>query len=224
MSNSLHELAIWLAVSIIAITFHEAGHAIVAYWRGDKTAYLMGRVSLNPARHIDPVGTIILPAALFLMHAGIMFGWAKPVLVNYRNLKGRFDSALVSFAGPLMNLILALLSVMGLKVMVMTGSQSELMLTLLANSLQINVVFAVFNLIPIPPLDGSKIIMPFLPRAWAIMLARLERHGLIIIMSLLFFLPMVAKSTGLPINPVTWLIAKPAGWLIGVFLNLFGLG
>lgn len=167
----------FVAVALIAITFHEAAHAYVAAACGDDTAKRMGRASLNPIRHIDPFGTILLPALLYLAHAPFLVGWAKPVPVDWSRLRNwRRDMAFVAAAGPLANFALgavsftALTKVHGLPVW---ASQT------LWLSVQLNLVLAVLNLLPIPPLDGSKVLAAFLPEPWALRMAGLGRAILV---------------------------------------------
>ncbi len=163
----------FIAVALIAITFHEAAHAYVAAACGDDTAKSLGRASLNPIRHIDPFGTILLPAILYLAHAPFLIGWAKPVPVNWSRLRNwRRDMALVAAAGPLANFALAGLS--ALVLMQVPGLPIWAGQTLWL-SLQLNLVLAVLNLLPIPPLDGSKVLAAFLPERWALRMAGLGR-------------------------------------------------
>lgn len=188
------QLSVWALPVLAAIVFHEVSHGWVANRLGDPTAARMGRLTLNPLAHIDVVGTLLVPAMLIVM-GGPVFGWAKPVPVNFANLRDpRRDMIRVSLAGPAMNLLLALVSLIVLKLIVLNsaavqGSASSYVLLPLAYMLQasvsINVVLAVFNAFPIPPLDGSKVLMGVLPDEMAMQLARLEPYGFIIIIVLL---------------------------------------
>ncbi|MDE1986673.1 MAG: site-2 protease family protein [Alphaproteobacteria bacterium] len=166
----------FVVVALIAITFHEASHAYMAYLCGDDTAKKLGRASFNPLKHIDPLGTILLPGFLFAIHAPFLFGWAKPVPVNYARLRNvKRDMMLVAAAGPGANFTLALASVAAGAVAVGFGGPQWLLDTLSA-SLWLNLVLGVFNLIPIPPLDGSKVLAGMLPDAWAMRLLGLGRR------------------------------------------------
>jgi len=188
------QLSVWALPVLIAIVFHEVAHGWVANRLGDPTAAQMGRLTLNPIAHIDVVGTLLVPAMLIVL-GGPVFGWAKPVPVNFNNLRNpRRDMIRVSVAGPGTNLLLALVSLLALKLILLSapgtqGSLSAYVLLPLAYMLQasasINVVLAVFNAFPIPPLDGSKVLMGFLPEEMAMQLARLEPYGFVIIIALL---------------------------------------
>lgn len=163
----------FVAVALIAITFHEAAHAYVAAACGDDTAKKMGRASLNPIRHIDPFGTILLPAILYMAHSPFLVGWAKPVPVDWSRLRHwRRDMAFVAAAGPLANFALAGISALTLVQVSGLPVWASQTLTL---SLQLNLILAILNLIPIPPLDGSKVLAAFLPESWALRMAGLGR-------------------------------------------------
>ena len=219
-------LLIWLVVSIMAITFHEAAHGLVAYWRGDNTAYMLGRVTANPIPHIDPIGTIGLPVLMLMIGIPFVFGWAKPVPVNYRNLKSvRRDSLLVAAAGPGANILLALCFVLAMRFVLpfVPESYAETTARFLAVGFTLNLVFAVFNMLPFPPLDGSKVLMAVLPARGANYLARLERHGLIIILILLFVLPWLLQQVGIAYNPIDVLVRQPVMALSEWMGGLVGL-
>ncbi|WP_162902343.1 site-2 protease family protein [Facilibium subflavum] len=167
---------------LFAITLHEAAHGYIAKIRGDKTAYLMGRVSLNPIRHIDPLGTIILPTAMFLLGTGFLFGWAKPVPVNFNQLKKpKIDTILVAIAGPLANLVMAVGWLLLWKYVPNFGFHQMAQFGII-----LNLMLMVFNLLPIPPLDGSRIISAILPYKAALKYNALERWGFLIVLVLLF--------------------------------------
>lgn len=167
-------------VFFMAVVIHEFAHGWTAYKLGDPTAKYAGRLTLNPLVHIDPFGTILLPLMLIVMKAPIIFGWAKPVPINFWNLKHRRrDMALVGLAGPLSNLILAFLA----SLIVRWGGVNLLILQLV---ILLNLALAVFNLIPIPPLDGSRILMGLLPKNFIRLFVSLEQYGFIILLILLW--------------------------------------
>ncbi len=202
---SLFTISAWVLPILIAITFHEAAHGFVAWRLGDDTAYRLGRVTFNPIRHIDPFGTIFLPALLIVVQAGFVFGWAKPVPVNfYRLNRPKRDMVWVAIAGPGINIVLALASALLIHfVTIFPDSSSEWILRMLRNSVFLNLLLAVFNMIPLPPLDGGRVAVGLLPAGLARPLAKLERTGMLILIAVLFFLPQLSWS------------------LIGVRLDLF---
>lgn len=187
----MQKLAVWALPVLFAITLHEAAHGWMAEKLGDKTARMLGRVSLNPIRHIDPIGTIIVPAAL-LWFGGFIFGWAKAVPVTMQNLRNpRVDMAWVAIAGPTANLLMALFWALVLKIgFILVASQpgiGQFMIYSGIAGVSINLILMVLNLLPIPPLDGSRILSAFLPSEWAWQYNRLEPYGLFILLGLLFF-------------------------------------
>jgi Zn-dependent protease len=210
--------------AILAITMHEAAHGYVARAFGDPTAAERGRLSLNPLRHVDPVGTIILPAMLLMAHAPFMFGWAKPVPVDFSRLRHpRADSVWVAGAGPGTNIALAMISALAIHfVPTDGGTGAALMLELLQNSIAINVVLAVFNMIPIPPLDGGRVAVGILPLALARPLARLEKYGMVILLALLIGLPWLGALVGLNLNIFTWIVGPVVDRVVSVIQALAG--
>ena len=165
-----------------AVVLHEFAHGWVAYRLGDPTAKFMGRLTLNPIKHIDPIGTIVLPIMLIVMSSPVIFGWAKPVPVNFMNLKHpRRDMMWVGIAGPLVNVCLAIFFSLLFKLSFSPTDHHVIELAVI-----INLVLAIFNMIPIPPLDGSRLIMGLLPSNFAYALARMEKYGIIIVLLLLY--------------------------------------
>ena len=225
MNEALYAISIWALPIILAITLHEAAHGFVAWRLGDPTARDLGRVTANPIKHIDPFGTIILPLLLYLSPAPFLFGYAKPVPVNSRNLgKPRRDSAIVAFAGPGSNLLLALISALLIHVASQVpGTTGEWLVANLNNSIWVNLVLAVLNLLPLPPLDGGRIAVGLLPRPLAVPLARTERYGLFILIGLLFLLPWLGREIGYDIDIVAWVIVKPVMVLFDFVTALTGL-
>ena len=186
----LQQVAVSAIPLVLAITFHEAAHGYVAYRLGDPTAKMLGRVTLNPIKHIDPFGTIILPL-LLMIFGGIIIGYAKPVPIGVRNFKDpRRDMAITGFAGPLTNIVLALLSAWilnGLIVLqgVMPESLFAPLYAMVRFSIRINIILAALNLLPVPPLDGGRVLAGILPRDLAHHLDRIEPYGMIIVIILL---------------------------------------
>jgi len=209
--------------AILAITMHEAAHGFVAKWRGDDTAWMLGRVTLNPIRHIDPFGTVILPALMYFT-TGFVFGWAKPVPVNFGRLyHPRSDMVWVALAGPGINFFLALVSAI---LWGLTDPQSGPFELWFRAALEVsvlgNVVLMVFNMIPLPPLDGGRVAVGVLPDALAFPLARLERYGMFILIGALFLLPMIGREFGLNLNVMAWVLGPPVDYVIDLIQILSG--
>lgn len=218
IEDTIRQIAIWALPVLAAIVFHEVAHGWVAYRLGDPTAARMGRLTLNPISHVDLFGTVLLPLLLIVVRAPFLFGYAKPVPVNYYNLNHpKRDMIWVALAGPVTNVLLALVSVIVLKVLLALdffaqGPMGSLWLAVLTplalmakNSVIINVVLAVFNGFPIPPLDGGRVLVGLLPEPHSSALARVEPYGFLIILLLLMT------------NVLDGLIGPPVRLLLGIF-------
>ncbi len=212
----LQRILVWILPVVFAITVHEVAHGWVAKKYGDNTADMQGRLTLNPIKHIDLIGTIIIPGLLLITGTGFIFGWAKPVPVDPRNFKNpRSDMAIVALAGPVSNLLMAVFWALIARVGVTIGAGTEsislpLIYTGVAG-ISINLVLALINLLPIPPLDGSRILTGLLPNYWAWQYNKLERFGFIILLILL--------ST----NVLGMILAYPMFIAQQVFFSLAGL-
>ncbi len=208
----IQTVAIGAIPVLFAITLHEAAHGYVARHFGDMTAFQQGRISLNPLRHIDPVGTILLPI-LTLWLGGILFGWAKPVPVNFGALRRpKQDMLWVALAGPAANLFMALFWGMWIKIALMSPDSyyAEPLMDMAQLGVRINVVLMVLNLLPLPPLDGGRIAISMLPHRLAIKLASIEPYGMFILI-------------GLAITPVLgWVLTPPIVWMITLINFIFG--
>ena len=222
--TTLYWASTWVVPLVVAITFHEAAHGFVARRLGDDTAAKLGRVTLNPLRHIDLFGTILVPAMLLLARSPFVFGYARPVPVTFAALRHpRRDMALVAAAGPAMNLVLAVIAALAFHLTAYLPQGGAFWLAVnLANALKVNVVLAVFNLLPLPPLDGGRIAVAVLPRFLASPLARLEPYGMLILIALLLVLPLVGEGLGVDLNVLSRTMSVATAPVIETILRITG--
>ncbi len=224
MSDIIFNLATWIIPLIFAIVFHEISHGWAANAFGDPTAKRLGRLSPNPVRHVDPVGTVVLPLILAASGAPV-FGWAKPVPVVARKMrKPRIHMMLVALAGPGMNLLLALVAAFALALVLPSAGPMQGGAAFLAQNLKnflvINIFLAVFNLLPIPPFDGGHVVEGLLPRPLAKRYAKLGRFGFPLLIILLVVVPMLWPSADI----VERVVVPPVRMLIGLFASVAGIG
>jgi Zn-dependent protease len=190
MESVIQTIAVYAIPLIFAITLHEAAHGYVARMFGDTTAEKAGRISLNPIRHIDPIGTLLVPAVILLtsklLGGGLLFGWAKPVPVDFGRLRNpKRDMLWVAAAGPASNLVMAIGWAIAIKIMIASGVRENFFLGMGIAGVQVNVTLMALNLLPIPPLDGGRILFSLLPARAALQLARIEPYGMVILLVLL---------------------------------------
>jgi Zn-dependent protease len=221
----LFEVSVWVIPVILAITFHEAAHGYAAWKLGDDTARRLGRVTFNPLRHVDPLGTVILPAVMYFT-TSFLFGWAKPVPVNFNRLRNpRYGMVLVALAGPAVNIVLAFFSAWALRWIDFLPDTALLWVQQsLVIAVQINVILAVFNMIPLPPLDGGRVAVGLLPRQLALPLARMEPYGMLVLIGVLFILPLIGTQIGMNLSVLPWLLGPPVDYVIRLLGFVTGHG
>jgi len=182
----VQKISIWVVPVVLGITVHEVAHGWIASRLGDKTAMMLGRLTLNPLKHIDPMGTILIPALLLLMNAGFIFGYAKPVPITWQNLRQpKRDMALVAAAGPLSNLLMAVGWALLIRVALLLGENGTALAYMGVAGITINAILMILNLLPLPPLDGGRVMTGLLPGPWAYQFSRIEPYGFFILIGLL---------------------------------------
>jgi len=218
------EASTWVIPVIIAVTFHEAAHGFVARMCGDDTAWRLGRVSFNPLKHIDPFGTVLLPGMLLLLRSPFLFGYAKPVPVNFKALRNpRRGMIWVAAAGPGMNIALATAAALALHlVFYLPATSAQWVAQNLQNAVVINVWLAVFNMLPLPPLDGGRVAVGLLPAFLARPLAALEPFGMLILIAVLFLVPLLGQQLGVDLSIVSRVVGVVTGVIIDAIVWLTG--
>jgi Zn-dependent protease len=222
----LQKISIWIVPVLLGITAHEVAHGWIARKLGDNTAFMLGRLTLNPLKHVDPVGTILIPGLLLLMQAGFIFGYAKPVPINWKNLRQpKRDMALVAVAGPGSNLLMALAWALLLRLGLLLGAAGEALVYMGVAGITINIILMVLNLLPLPPLDGGRVLTGLLPGPWAYRFSRIEPYGFFILIGLLvtgilgavlwplisIVMSMVVPVSGLSPQKFQWLLMALMG-------------
>jgi Zn-dependent protease len=218
MNDIIQSIAIYALPLIFAITLHEAAHAYAAKYFGDTTAYSMGRMSLNPAKHIDPFGTIILPLIFFLVGSPIMLGYAKPVPIDFGKLrKPKRDMAWVALAGPAANFVMALLAWISFLLLRAGGVEEPYFMEVAKAGVSVNLLLFAFNLFPLPPLDGGRILTSMLPHKYAYKFARIEPYGFFIILALVYL--QVLNFWVWPIERIAQILIKLIVYPLNILLT-----
>ena len=223
--GTIYSASTWIVPILIAITFHEAAHAYAAWKLGDDTAHRLGCVTFNSLKHVDLFGTILLPALLFLTKAPFLFGWAKPVPVAFGRLgHPRRDMAIVAIAGPLTTVMLALVSAGLLRIVwVVPEAMAPWLVQTLYQSILLNLILAIFNMLPLPPLNGGRVALSILPNVLARPFAKMERFGFLVLLGIVFLLPMLGRQIGTDLNLFRWAVGIPLRWLTPIFLAVAGI-
>ncbi len=219
----IFQVSVWALPALTAITLHEAAHGYVAERFGDPTARRAGRVTLNPVRHIDPFGTVVLPL-LMLAFTPVVFGYAKPVPVNFQRLSPkRLGMALVALAGPAMNIALAILAVLLLRTIVFAPEAAQGWIEQnLVNALVLNVVLALINMLPLLPLDGGRVLHACLPEPLARVFAKSEKAGIVILLSVLVLVPLIATTLGAQISIFSLFLQQSVQYVVSLIVIVVG--
>lgn len=226
MIEILTQASVWILPVLFAVTFHEAAHGFIASRLGDDTALRAGRVTFNPLRHIDLFGTVVLPAVLLILSGGrIMFGYAKPVPVNFSRLRNpRRDMILVAAAGPSANIAMAIGAATAIHLSTaIPGIFGNWVGYNLYNAVWINALLAIFNMLPVPPLDGGRVAVGLLPDRLARLLTRVEPAGFTIILGVIFVIPLFGRYVGVDLDIFRWLVLAPAMQVTRLILSVAGI-
>ena len=220
----IYNLSIWIVPIYTAIILHEVAHGYAAFKLGDDTAKILGRVSINPLKHIDILGTLVIPVILVFLQSAFLFGWAKPVPVVFSRLrKPKRDMILVAVSGPAINLIIALLcGLMFHIVFIAPNVMQNWIIQNLQNAIFFNVMLCVFNMLPMPPLDGGRIAEGLLPEPFSSLFSKLERFGVLIVLFVLVLFPWLISMTDFNFNPAKWLLLEPVWFMIKIIGYLSG--
>lgn len=215
--NLIQKIVVWVLPVLFAITVHEVAHGWLASRLGDKTALMLGRLTLNPVKHVDPLGTILIPGLLMLMQTGFIFGWAKPVPITWQNLgHPKRDMALVAAAGPAANLAMGIAWALLIRGGLLLGEVGYALIYMGVAGIFINTILMILNLLPLPPLDGGRVMTGLLPGPWAYKLSRVEPYGFLILIVLL-----VTGLLGLLLWPLISLVMTALAALSGLSVQSF---